>query len=467
LEGQIRKLHDSIRDVISSKSHAATYQTTLKEEIDLLKGGIEADQELKPSMEQSMSTEQDPAFEQLKKRISEQKSQKEKFESACQDLRSQIISLKVELEHDAQHSSQTKTAVYKTNHRVRLAETDVNIYGATRNHDSPVHLPSTMNIVDTPTTIRRDTLRALKIIKKLQKYLENVMLEKDQQDKLTWRLRDQVNSLREENNRVHLDRINAEKERETLRQLLKGQESWAQEAQFDHEKKKRQMFEFLQEINVLRAKLEQLQDENSDLEKASDKRVRTRHELQMQLDTAVQRNQSIAEETEQLEASRKRLKKDFLNENNYRVDEDSSSTKLHEQLEKLQAEMRIKRSAVTTIEREIEELTQGYTSTQAEIHKIERKDDVSQEAVSMEKQIESYKEHIAKERERINNIRLQIREKESEAEALKFDIKTLRYDISVVKADIRKQLKAQGHLTSLIDHFRGGNESEELDEIRA
>jgi len=195
--------------------------------------------------------------------------------------------------------------------------------------------------------------------------------------------------------------------------------------------------------------------------------VRTCHELQMQLDTAVQRHQSTAEETEQLEVARKRLKKDFLDENNYRVDEDSSATKLQEQLEKLQAEMRIKRSAVTAIEREIEELTQEYTSTQAEIHKIERKDDVSQEALSMEKQIESYKEHITKERDRINNIRFQIRERESEAEALKFDIKTLRYDISVVKADIRKQLKAQGHLTSLIDHFKGGNESEELDEIRA
>jgi len=291
-------------------------------------------------------------------------------------------------------------------------------------------------------------------------------LEKEQQDKLTWRLRDQVNSLREENSRLHLDKINSEKERETLRVLLKGQESWAQDTQFENDKRKRQVAEHEQEINVLRAKVEDLSEENSDLEKTSDKRVKTRHELQMQLESGVMRNQSTVEETEQLETTRKRLKKDLLDEYNYRVDAESASTKFHEQLDFAQSEMRLKRSVITTLEREIEDFTQEYTSAQAEIHKFERNEDVSQEALSFQKQIESFKDHIATERERVNNVRVQIREKESEAESLKFDLKTLRYDLSVVKADIRKQVKAQGHLTSLIDHFKGADESD-LDEISA
>jgi len=85
---------------------------------------------------------------------------------------------------------------------------------------------------------------------------------------------------------------------------------------------------------------------------------------------------------------------------------------------------------------------------------------VSQEIQALEKQIESYKEHMVKERERANEIRTQIRDQEGEADALKFDIKTLRYDLSVVKADIRKQLKAQSHLNSLIGHFKGKEESD-------
>jgi len=148
------------------------------------------------------------------------------------------------------------------------------------------------------------------------------------------------------------------------------------------------------------------------------------------------------------------------------VDAESAAAKVQEQLDKVQGEMHVKRSAITTLEREIEELTQEYNSAQAEIHKSERGDDVPQEALSFEKQIDSFKDHIATERERCNKIRAQIREKESEAEALKFDIKTLRYDLSVVKADIRKQVKAQGHLTSLIDHFKGADESD-VDEINA
>jgi len=247
---------------------------------------------------------------------------------------------------------------------------------------------------------------------------------------------------------------------------LKGQESWAQDSQFEHDKKKRQVVEYLQEVDILRSKVEQLSEENADLEKTSDKRVRTRHELQMQLDTAIIRNQAAAEETEQQEAARKRLKKELLDEYNYRVDAESAAVKVQEQLEKVQGEMRVKRSAITTLEREIEELTHEYNSSQAEIHKAERNDDVSQEALSLDKQIDSFKEHIATERERCNKIRAQIREKESEAESLKFDIKTLRYDLSVVKADIRKQVKAQGHLTSLIDHFKGADESD-VDEINA
>jgi len=275
--------------------------------------------------------------------------------------------------------------------------------------------------------------------------------EKEEQDKITWQLQEEVERLKNEVHDISIARGIAEKERDTLQKQSISAEDFAKDAMMKYERSKRVSIDLSREIDLIKDKFAVLEEKNAQLERYKEKYQRVSRELQKELDFAQQRRIVAAEEKLQAELERKRIRRIVLDEQEGAHIAQDTLEKLDSQLAQVRNELGLKRAQLVQEEREYGTLGQDFADTQTNLNQQIKQDLGEPEKLRLGKQSEGYKNQIAEEKARVNHIRLATRDLENEIEHHRFDVKTLHSDINKTRLETKRTRKVVEELKSLLD----------------
>eukprot|EP01125_Pyxidicula_operculata_P011624 TRINITY_DN380_c0_g1_i3.p1 TRINITY_DN380_c0_g1~~TRINITY_DN380_c0_g1_i3.p1 ORF type:complete len:2192 (-),score=799.53 TRINITY_DN380_c0_g1_i3:42-6617(-) len=453
LELEISHLRESLRDAQTKNSNLRRYQHTVQDEVDILKGSLQADEEFSKTVH-GLTKENEEVVMKLAADLKNRQSERDLVQQQCSKLQRELVKIHSELKREEFLAEKMRETLYKANNKLSATITDERA-GIVNNQDSPLEAKQK----DTNLSIRRETQRTLKTIKKLSNYLGNLLVEKDEQDKITWTLQQEAETLREEVHDIYVARTVSEKERETLRKHLMTAEQYSKDVQSEYDKRRVAINERYREIEHFKDKLNEYQDKNSKLDKYKEKYGRVLAHLKHDLETAIARHEVENEEKLNAEFDRKKLRKMVTQVKLEREEFDAENARLEQQLDKLKSEYRLKHTIFTNMEREHE-----FLLTDLSFMQITEKEPIETESSRLIAQLEATRDQLVSTKAKSNKLREQSLLQEEELEKLRFDVKTLKADLSRMKIRVNQETKAKDQLRDLVDRLEGATEPE-LEEV--
>eukprot|EP01124_Arcella_intermedia_P005227 TRINITY_DN13079_c0_g1_i1.p1 TRINITY_DN13079_c0_g1~~TRINITY_DN13079_c0_g1_i1.p1 ORF type:complete len:2192 (+),score=673.69 TRINITY_DN13079_c0_g1_i1:67-6642(+) len=460
LEVELEHLQKSLKDSYTSNANLRKHADKLEEELDLTKGSLLADKEVMQLMK-DLLTEQTNEMEKNKEKLKAVRDERDKIEDRVSLLKKELMVINSDLAREKHLAEVARGLKSKNNNKLSMAQTDEKV-GNVGAADSPIPVPEKR---DNNNTIRRDTLRTLKVIKKLRSQYKTSIAEKEEQDKITWSLREEVDQLRRDFDQLTIARMNAEKNRDSLQKQLTTAEEYSKDICSLYERSQRTAIEMNREIDLWRDKLSVLEEKNSQLEHQNEKSHRIIRELEKELQFAHQRLIVVAEERSAAEDEKKRLRRLVMDEQDNRLTAADTLEKLEQQLARAREDLSAKRAQATQEERELTFMGQDLNDTRANIGTAMKTDLADSEKLRLEKQVESFKKLLEEEKEKTKKTNEGLRQILDEMEVVRFDAKTLKSDTTKKKLEAKRIRKAVDELTAMMDKRGEDNEDQLVSDL--
>jgi len=318
-----------------------------------MKGSLLADQEVMELIGKLL-IEKTAEIDNFKTNLGKVQTERDNAQEHYNKLSRDYLVLKTDVERERQLTVAARNLMSKNNNRLLLAQTDSQLdrVGA---EDSPIPIPENRH---TNKELRRETIRIVKVIKKLRDQLNSLTRDKEEQDKITSQLQEEADKLKLGVGELTTARIIAEKERMTLQKQANSAEAFANDLIFQHDQAKRLAIDLQREIDITKDRISTYAEKNSQLEKSKDKYEKIERDLERQVQFAVERRKVVAEEKADLDFNHKRLRRQYLEESSECRIALEELARLDEKLQAARSELAAKRALYTQEERDRENIGQ-------------------------------------------------------------------------------------------------------------
>jgi len=289
------------------------------------------------------------------------------------------------------------------------------------------------------------------------------LVEKDSQDKITWKLQDEHQGVSVQVHDASIQREVAQKEVDSLHKQVMDLREFSRNSESEAEKMRFRGQELLRDIEHTKDQIAEYADKSSVLERYKDKYKKKIKDLASELEVVQSRREEAAQEKIQLELAFRNLKRQCADEKDARGELEHNLHRTVMELDKVRNELHLAKANLANDEREAAQFAESYKQTQHSLNKLQKRLASEGETARIEAQLYIVREELETARKRTAEARAEARGREEEAEALEFDIRSLRYDLNQLGLKKARMERAQNQLQNLLNAQRRAEQDDDID----
>jgi len=450
VEAEKAHLAAALNDSHNSNVHLVRYGDVLKREVDDLKTELEADRGHLETL-RTIIEQKDVEMEETKKGKRDDSEDRDRSQNRINELKRALIGIREDISHEQQLTEKDRSSANRLNNLLRSAESN--------DAEAPLDAPE----AERSEAIRRQTARALKVTKKLNDRLAKLLVEKDVQDKITWKLQDEHQQVSVQVHDASIQREIAQKEVDSMHKQVMDVREFARNAESEAEKLRFRGQELARDIETVKDQTAEYADKNSVLDRYKDKYKKKIKDLAAELEVVEARREESAQEKVQLELTFRNLKRQVADEKDARLELEHNLHRTVMELDKVRNELHLAKAKLANDERDAAQFAESYKQTQHSLNKLQKRLASEGETARIEAQLYIVREELETARKRTAEGRAEARAREEEAEALEFDIRSLRYDLNQLGLKKARMERAQNQLQSLLNAERRAQDDDDID----